>query len=165
MASVASADFEPIVSRNAVDEAVRDALRLFVGRGRRYTAKQLARGTGVPARMIESAVAPLDSTEFRPLARDHFWSILLFLRGQFANELLPRLAHIGAFDLPDEELPAPGDLVAESAEGHAKIAVAAADGEFCERDRPKLWLVGQDYIERGMQLVGLGKSVRKDRAA
>lgn len=165
MAVVASADFEPIVSRSAVDDATHDALRIFVGRGRRYSVKQLARGTGVPQRMIEAAIAPVGDTEFRPLSRDHFWSIMRFLRAPFANEVMAKLAHMGAFDLPDDELPAPGEIVAESAEDHAALARAASDGEFCELDHANLRVVGEEHIERGMQLVSISRRGRRARAA
>jgi hypothetical protein len=42
-----SANFPLLVSRNAARERVRDALRLHVGRGRRYSVKELSNGTGV----------------------------------------------------------------------------------------------------------------------
>jgi hypothetical protein len=154
MASVASANFEPLISRNTVDEAIHDALHLFVGRGRRYTAKQLGKGAGVPYRMIESAKAPVGGTDFRPLDRAYLWSIMQFLGSAFTSELLAKI-HQGAFDLPDEELPPPGEMVADSAGHTAQIAEAAADGQFCQRDKATLRVVGRAKIEQGMDLLAL----------
>jgi hypothetical protein len=153
MASQLHAGVEPNVSRNEIDEAIHDAIRLFVGRGRRYSVKQLARGSGVPARMIESIMAPLDNSEFRPLARDHFWSIAAFLRAPFMNELLPKLAHMGAFDLPDEELPAPGELVSEIANDTAEVAHLARGGQYDPDDHRSWRNVGERSVERGMQMI------------
>lgn len=164
MNNVTSAKFAPIVSRNAVDEAHHDALRLFVGRGKPYSVKELARASGVPARMIESGVAPADGGDFRPLARDHFWSIALTLGAPFLNHITTVLANVGAFNLPNDELPQPCELVADSAEDHAEIAEAGRDGQFGANDHGKLWVVGQGFIQRGMQLVGLGKSGRRKAA-
>lgn len=49
-----SADIALLVSRNAANTAWRDAIRLFVGRGRRYSCKQVELSTGIRCRMIES---------------------------------------------------------------------------------------------------------------
>lgn len=160
MTNIHKAEFSTIVSRTSVDEAIHDALHKCVGHGRKVSVKQLQRDSGVNARMIGAAMAAVEDVEFRRLARENFWSIARVLGAGFLNELLPQLAHQGAFDLPDEALPHPGAVAADSAEDHAVIAVAAADGRFCANDHRKLWLVGKDYIERGMQLVGLGKHRR-----
>jgi hypothetical protein len=159
MQNVTAVNFSPIVSRIAVDAAIHDALRQFVGRGKRYSVKVLANKSGVKDRCIEAAVAPVDGEDFRPLSRENLWSIMAVLGADFANHIM-HLANLGAFDLPDEPLPRPAELVAESAQDHAQIAVAAADGKFCANDHGKLWSVGHDFIERGMQLVGLGKARR-----
>lgn len=161
MTNVTAAKFAPIVSRNAVDEATHDALRMFVGRGRAYSTKELQRASGVPKRMIECAVAPVDSVEFRPLAREHFWSLALALGAPFLNHVTTVLANVGTFNLPNDELPAPGAVAADSAQDNAEIAEAARDGRFCANDHRKLWVVGQDMIERGMAFIGLGKQRRK----
>lgn len=165
MSNVTSAKFSPVVSRAAVDETIHDALRQFVGRGKPYSVKELQRDSGVPARMIESAVAPVGSTDFRPLAREYFWSIAQALGAPFLNQVANTLANVGVFNLPNAELPQAGAVVAESAEDHAAIAMAASDGKFSAKDHPRLWLVGQEFIQRGMQLVGLGKPHGKAKAA
>lgn len=165
MASISSVNESLLVSRIEGREAVRRALRLYVGRGRRYSVKQLSNGTGVPDRKIEAAMCEPDNPDFRPLAHEDLMSISRFLGAGFTNEWIAP-AHQGAFDLPDEGLPRPGDVVAESAEDHAQLANAARDGEFCERDQPKLRVIGEEQIERGMKLVAMAsKPARKARAA
>lgn len=159
MHNVTSAEFSSIVSRATVDEAIYTALHAFVGHRRPYSVKQLQKESGVKARMIESAMAPIDSVEHRRLNHENLFSITKVLGADFANRIWP-LAGIGAFNLPSQELPHPGEVAAESAEDHAEIARAAADGTFCQADRRKLWAVGQGFIQRGMQLVGLGKHRR-----
>lgn len=145
-----SAGNSTLVSRSAARSAVRDALRLYVGRGRRYSVKQLSNGTGVPDRLIECAIADIDSADYRPLAYECLLSISLFLGSAFTAEWL-KLARQGAFDLPDEDLP-PGAIAAESAEDTAIIARAAIDGEFQDHEKPGLHVVGQRMIERGQRL-------------
>lgn len=152
MSAGGSADFEPLISRNALDEQVHDALRLFVGRGRRYSVKQLAKGAGIPERMIESAIAPLDSTEFRPLARENLWSVIAFLRAPFTNELLA-LVQQGAFDLPEGDLPPAARMAADCANDTAHVAEIAADQTLTHEDRQTLKLVGQRSVERGMHMI------------
>jgi hypothetical protein len=160
MNNVRKVQFRPVVSRSMLDCAVSEALCKFVGRGKRFTSvKHLSRASGVNVRMLEAAKNP-DSTDYRPLNRENLFSVMLVAGADFTNELLPQLAHQGAFDLPPQVLPSPGELCAESAEDHLVIAVAAKDGRFCAQDHGKLWRVGQDFIERGMQLVGMGKRRR-----
>lgn len=104
MTASQSADFSPLVSRNAARSAVSAALRLYVGRGRRYSVKQLANGTGVPDRLIECAIADPDDTEFRPLSLENLLSISAFLGASFTSDWL-KLANLGAYDLPDDSDP------------------------------------------------------------
>jgi len=145
----------PLVSRNAAGSAISAALRLYVGRGRRYSVKQLANGTGTKDRVIECAMADPDSTDWRPAPPEALLSWAAFLGADFTSEWL-REAGQGAFDLPDDE-PEPGDLAIESTEDSATVVRAAMDGVFDGEERKELKLVGQRKIARGMQLVALGK--------
>lgn len=162
MASVASANFSPLVSRIEIDGAIHDALRLFVGRGRRYSVKQLSNGSGVPDRMIESAMAEVESTDFRPLAREYLWSIMQFLGAAFTSELLLKI-HQGAFDLPDDEIPPPGEIIRDAAQDTARIAEAAVDGDLDSGNASTLRKVGQRQITRGMDLVALAGGKRRPK--
>jgi hypothetical protein len=75
-----SANLSPLISRSAANTVFRDAVRLFVGRGKRYTTKQVEIGTGIAARMIESFMAPVDSTDFRKPDFEEVLSLASFLR-------------------------------------------------------------------------------------
>ena len=101
-----SADFGLLVSRNAVRERLRDALRLYVGRGRRYSVKELSNGTGVPDRLIESAMCEVDNPDFRPLSHEALASIAKFLGAPFVSHYL-ELSGLGAFELMDGQIPLP----------------------------------------------------------
>lgn len=107
MASLpASANDSLLISRNMARETVRAALRLYVGRGRRYSVKELSNGTGVPDRMIEAAMCDPDDTDFRPLTLENLFSVSSFLRAPFASAFLEP-ADLGAFDLMEEQPPLP----------------------------------------------------------
>lgn len=97
---------EPLVSRNAAREKVRDALRLFVGRSRRYSVVELSKGAGVPTRIIEAAMAPINDENYRPLALENMLSIAKFLGASFVSHYLD-LCGLGAFELMDGQPPLP----------------------------------------------------------
>jgi hypothetical protein len=106
MASLPSADIPLLVSRNAVREQLRHALRLHVGRGRRFSVKELSNGTGVADRMIECAMCDPDNTEYRPLSCEALVSIAKFLGAPFASSFL-EIAGLGTFELMDGQIPLP----------------------------------------------------------
>lgn len=110
-----SAGIELLVSRNSARERIRDALRLHVGRGRRFTVKELSNGTGVADRLIEAAMAEVDSTDFRPLALEALLSIAKFLGASFVSHYL-ELTGLGAFELMDGQIPLPKVLVTAEAQ-------------------------------------------------
>lgn len=88
MSDQQSADFPLLVSRNSADAAIGDALRLYVGRGRRYSVKQLSNATGVKDRTIECAMCAPDNAEHRSLTSGALLSIAKFLGPAFTNEWL-----------------------------------------------------------------------------
>jgi hypothetical protein len=105
---------EPLVSRNAIREKIRDALRLYVGRGRRYSVRDLSSGAGVPTRAIEAAMCPIDDENYRPLTLENLISIAKFLKAPFASIYL-ELAGLGAFELMDGQIPLPKVLATADA--------------------------------------------------
>jgi hypothetical protein len=109
-----SADFEPLVSRNLIREKVRDALKLYVGRGRRYSVKELANGAGIKDRVIEAAMAQVDDPEYRPLPLEALASIATFLKAPFASAFLDPCG-LGAFELMDGQIPLPQVLATADA--------------------------------------------------
>lgn len=104
-----------LVSRSAVREKMRDALRLYVGRGRRFTVKELSNGTGVADRLIESAMCEVDSADFRPLSQEALASIAKFLGAPFVSHYL-ELSGLGAFELMDGQIPLPKVLACAEAQ-------------------------------------------------
>jgi hypothetical protein len=95
-----------LVSRNSAREKLRAALKLYVGRGRRYSVKELSNGSGVPDRMIESAMCEPDDPDYRPLTLENLASIAKFLGAPFASAFL-EISGLGAFELMDGQPPLP----------------------------------------------------------
>lgn len=81
-----SANFPALVSREQAGNEINKALRLFVGRGRRYSVKQLANATGVPDRVIECAMT--SGYDHRSLPDWALLSLMKFLGPEFTNEFL-----------------------------------------------------------------------------
>ena len=152
-----SADNDPLVSRSAANETFRNAIRLFVGRGKRYSVKQVSNGTGIKDRMIESFMAQVDSSDWRKPDLEEVLSIASFIGPDFTCELIA-LCQQGAFWLPDDEDPNPGDMALGASEDTTEILRRAADGEFCAKDRAELAVVGRRKVERGMQLMAMGRA-------
>lgn len=153
MADNPSANYPPLVSREQAGNAIGRALGLFVGRGRRYSTKELSNATGVKDRMIECAKLAPDNTDFRPLPDWALLSIARFLGADFTNVWLG-LAGQGAFDLPDDE-PEPGALAVEGCSDAANIVRIAHDG-IDREERAELPAIGARMIYRGQQLVAMG---------
>lgn len=154
MNALGSADNAPLVSRDRAVDAVRDAIRLFVGRGRRYSVKQLSNATGVKDRVIECAMAGSDNGDCRPIGLGDLLSIAGFLGPEFTTEWL-MLAHQAAIALPDADEPPPGIIAADAADDTATIVRAARDGQFDRDERHDLRVVGARMISRGGQLLQL----------
>lgn len=100
MSDQRSADLPLLVSREQAENAFGDALRLYVGRGRRYSVKQLWNATGVKDRAIECAMCPAGSPDHRPLNHGQQLSIMKFLGPEFTSEWIG-LADQVAFDKPE----------------------------------------------------------------
>lgn len=151
-----SADFPLLVSRERAGNTIGDALRLFVGRGRRYSVKQLSNATGVKDRVIECAMCKADTADYRPLPPEALLSLMSFLGATFTSEWAG-LAQQAAFDLPDDGDPNPGDVACDTADDAAKVTRAAMDGDFGDNERPDLRVVGVRMMSRGAQLAALGR--------
>lgn len=157
MSAPVSANESLLVSRNSLRDAIRKALDLYVGRGRRYTVKELSNATGVPDRIIESAKLDADDPDFRPLREESLMSVGKFLGAPFVSVWLETMG-LGAFELMDGQIPLPGVFAAQDAADTAEIVSRAADGEFDAEDREALKVVGHREIQRGMTLVSLGNA-------
>lgn len=155
MSDSQSADFGPLVSREQAGNAIGSAMRLFVGRGRRYSVKQLSNATGIKDRVIECVMCRVDNPDYRPLSDFALLSVAKFLGADFTNEWL-HLAEQGAFNTSDDD-PDPGTIAIESTEDSAAVVRAAMDGEFDDHERPDLRVIGARKIRRGRQLIALGR--------
>lgn len=151
-----SAGISPNVSRAKLYEAFGSALRLYIGRGKRHSYKEVERGAGVSARMIEAYRYDQDHEEWREPKIEHIFSIAGFIGPDFTNEILPLIGQ-GAFWLPEDDDPQPGQFAADSSEDTTEIVKRAVDGEFCSDDRKHLAVVGRRQIERGQVLVAMGR--------
>ena len=109
-----SANNELLVSRNALREAIRKALNMHVGRGRRWTVKELSNATGVADRIIECAKLDPDDPDFRPLREENLASVGKFLGTSFVAVWLETM-NLGAFDLMDGQIPLPKVLASSPA--------------------------------------------------
>lgn len=152
-----SADFHPIISRSAARERFREAIRLYVGRGKRYSVQQAAKGSGVHPRMIESFIASVDSPDYRKPDIEEVLSLSAFLGPEFTSEWLD-LAEQGAFLLPDSDGLPPGALAADNAEDNADLTRAAMDGKFERAEKPRLHTVGVRMMTRGAKLAAIGRA-------
>lgn len=83
-----SADKPLLVSRSVAGEAEAHALRLFIGRGKRYSVKEASNATGVKDRAIECAMAGPDNTDWRPLTAGALHSLMSFLGPDFITAWL-----------------------------------------------------------------------------
>lgn len=101
-----SVNFELLVPRSILRTKMREALRLYVGRGRRFSVKELSHGTGVPENSIEKAMCPVEGSDFRALKPEELASIAKFLGAPFVSHYL-ELSGLGAFELMDGQIPLP----------------------------------------------------------
>jgi hypothetical protein len=143
-----SANIGSNISRTVAGNAINNALRLFVGRGREFSVKMLSNASGVPDRLIESAMCHPEDPDYRPLKPEALLSIAGILGPGFTTELLKPINQ--AAYLCDGREVEPGTLVADCA-----ADTRAADGHFDFNDRRALKLVGQRQVERGMLLVAM----------
>jgi hypothetical protein len=105
---------ELLVSRTTIREKQRKALRLHIGRGRRFSVKETSEGSGVPERQIEAAMCFVDDEGFRPLSLENLASLNKFLGASFASAHLEACG-LGAFELMDGQIPLPKVLATADA--------------------------------------------------
>jgi hypothetical protein len=102
-----SEEIELLVSYNTICERQRHALRLFAGRGKRFSAEELSLGSGVQVKRIYAALRPVCADDYRLLRHEELASITKFLTGEglgaaFVSALLEPCS-LGAFDLCDQQ--------------------------------------------------------------
>ena len=151
-----TAGIGPIVPRTAAYTAFAKGLRLSVGRGCRFSYKELARKSGVSARMIEAYRYAPDHEEWRAAPFEDILSLSAALGPEFTADYL-MLASQGAFWLPDTNTP-PGILAADNSDDNARLTRAALDGEFQPHEKPALKVVGANMVSRGAALVAIANA-------
>lgn len=151
MSIAASANETPLVSRERVGNEINAALRLFVGRGRRYSVKQLSNATGVKDRVIECAMCDAATIDYRPLPLEALVSIAGFLGPEFTCEWL-KLAQQGAFWLPETGGDSPARMAADVADDAAAVVRAGMDDHFDADERKALRPVGRHLMAVGAKL-------------
>ena len=97
---------EPLVLREEIRERIRKGLHLHIGRGRRFSVDEASLGSGVPKRVIQAAMAPINDENFRPLTLENLASLDKFLGASFVSYRL-ELSGLGAFELMDGQPPLP----------------------------------------------------------
>lgn len=83
-----SADKPLLVSRAVAGETEARALRMFIGRGKEYSVKEVSNRTGVKDRCIECAMAGPDNLDWRPLSAGMLHSLMSFLGPDFITAWL-----------------------------------------------------------------------------
>lgn len=130
MADNFAADFPLLVSREQGRNAVGDALRLFVGRGRRFSVKELANATGVPDWQINTALIRGDHPDNRPLPPEALLSIASFLGPVFTNKWLGLAQQMAVYsgEIDHDELAEKvADYLAEKNAAHHPESEAGRD--------------------------------------
>jgi hypothetical protein len=122
-----SAGIEPNVSRNAAYSALAKTLRLSVGRGCRFSYKDLERKSGVPSRMIEAYRYEPDHEEWRPAPFEHILSLVGAIGTEAANDFLALVGMVSIW-LPDD---IDHDKVEEACRGYL-----SAKGDAHKEDSP-----------------------------
>lgn len=156
MTDTFSANFPLLVDSAQARNGIARSLRLFVGRGRRYSVKELGNATGVRDWQINQALIAADDPKHRPLPPEALLSISVFLGSEFINSWLS-VCQVGVFDLPDDDY-CPGDMAADNTDDNAKLVRAALDLSFDENEQPDLINVGNRLMQRGACLIALGRN-------
>lgn len=139
MADPVSAEMSATFSREQSENAFRAALNLFVGRGRRYSSKQVQIGTGVSHRVIDCFRSyEHGHPDYRPLHMGVQMSLIAFLGPDFTSEWI-KLAGQVAFDKPegidhDEVEDAAREFLATKGRAHHPDSPGGREISDCERD-------------------------------
>lgn len=145
---------DPELMRNG-RAVFRDALALYVGRGRRHSVEVFADATGLSrdqlGRWLRAETEPRVSELM--VVVDH-------LGPEFANELLRGAGMGGARRLDADELQA-FDTLAELATGTASMAEALKDGRLDHRERAEL---APQMAALGTHLIGAAAAMKGGRS-
>lgn len=139
MSDAQAAEMSQIISREQSENAFRTALNLFVGRGRRFSSKQVQLGCGVSHRVIDCFRSyEHGHPDYRPLHMGAQMSIMRFLGPEFTSEWI-KLAGQVAFHKPDgidhdEVEDAARDFLAAKGKAHHPDSPGGREIAECEQD-------------------------------
>lgn len=155
-----SAELAPLISREQVENAFWLALRMFVGRGKRHRADEVATGAGVHRRTLDCYRGyPIGHPDHRPLDQGQKFSLASYIGADLTTAWI-RVIGQGAFNLPDIE-PDPGALAADVSEDAARTVRMAVDGDFGNDDPAELQQTGTRLITSGVHLVSCSGRARR----
>jgi hypothetical protein len=96
-----AAELKPLVSHEQVENAFHAALNLFVGRGRRHSAAEVAVGAGVHRRTLDCYRGyPVGHPDHRPLDVAQKFSLASFIGADLTAAWIGFMGQ-GAFNLPE----------------------------------------------------------------
>lgn len=102
MSENVAAELTPLVSHEQLENAFWKALRMFVGRGKRYSASEISIGAGVHRRTLDCYRGyPIGHPDWRPLNTEQKFSIASFVGADLTSEWI-RFMGQEAVDLPDD---------------------------------------------------------------
>lgn len=140
-----AANFELSISRNRLAFVMSEILRLFVGRGMKWSVAKLCTATGVPERKIECAKREPGDGEHRHLAAEEIASILSALGPRAQSMYLKDMGTKAvALEACDQE---PGTIMAILSRGTAEFVERGIDGDYDGGDRARLRSFADEMIE------------------
>lgn len=129
----------PIIPHDLAARRIEDALRLRVGRGKRYTFQGLSDATGIPLRTCESYVQ--GSTP----GLHTFLSLCAALGPSFTSDILGACGQ--SAKAADTDAPEHFRVLASLGELTSSIAEAVSDGHVDHREAAQLRPLAQGLIE------------------
>jgi hypothetical protein len=146
-----SANNTPLVSRDDVVGPLRKALSIYVGIGKRYSVKELCRGTGVDARVIETWQS--SGEDYREPKLSAILSVAKFLGPDFTADILAIVGQ-GAFALPTGAIDC-AELMKGATSSAGLVVACLADGDCSADDARVLPAVGRRMVADGMALAAV----------
>lgn len=149
-----TAELQPLVSHEQLENAFWKALRMFVGRGKRHSADAVSKGAGIHRRTLDCYRGyPIGHPDHRPLDYAQKFSIASWIGSDLTTEWVSFIGQ-AAYDLPDIE-PDPGELAADTSEDTAKVVRMAADRDLSNDDPQQQREIGSRMMRNGAQLVSI----------
>ena len=163
MSETSAAKIDSLISSTEARALIRQQMRLFMGRGRRYSVAAISQGTGIPLWQLNQAMIDPQDVKHRPLPPESFLSLVLFLGADFLQPIAARCG-LGVFDQPALDA-CPRAMAADNTEDNATLVRAAMDGIFDGEERPSLRECGNRMIARGQQLIAMSHHREDERTA